>query len=71
MRISAISLGTPTSFIESNGSGEITVLAEKSTLLPDKFDLNLPSFPFSRCDNVLRALPDLCLAGGIPEVSLS
>ena len=29
------------------GSGEMTVLAVKLDLLPDKFCLNLPCFPFS------------------------
>ena len=63
--------GTPTSFIERKGSGEITVLAEKFTLLPERFDLNLPSFPFILWTRVFSGLPDLCLAGGMPAVWLS
>jgi hypothetical protein len=43
----AINSGIPTSLILSLGSGEITVLAEKFTLLPAKLCLNLPSFPFN------------------------
>ena len=61
----------PTSFIESIGSGDITVRAEKLTLLPERLDLNLPSLPFSLWTRVFSGLPDLCLAGGIPEVWLS
>ena len=33
------------------GSGEMTVLPEKSTLFPDKFPLNLPCFPLSLWQN--------------------
>ena len=36
-----------------------------------KLPLNLPSFVFNLWDNVLRILPDLCLAGGTPDISLS
>ncbi len=67
----AVSTGIPTSFIESRGSGDITVLAEKLTLLPERLDLNLPSFPFKRCARVFKGLPERCLAGGMPEVWLS
>jgi hypothetical protein len=67
----AISTGTPTSFMLIIGSGEITVLAEKSTRFPERLDLKRPSFPLRRWAIVLSGLPDLCLAGGIPEVSLS
>ena len=66
----AISSGTPTSFMSRFGSGEITVRAEKSTLLPERLLLNLPSFPFNLCESVFNALPERCLAGGIPEASL-
>ena len=65
------STGTPTSFMDSNGSGEMTVLAEKLTLFPERLDLKRPSFPFSLCTSVFSGLPDLCLAGGIPLVWLS
>ena len=47
VNLSAIDLGIPTSEISKLGSGAITVLAEKSTLFPDKLPLNLPSFPFN------------------------
>ena len=32
---------------------------------------NRPSLPFSLWDRVFSGLPDLCLAGGTPEISLS
>ena len=63
--------GIPTSLMESDGSGDMTVLAEKFTLLPERFDLNLPSLPFNLWTRVLSGRPDLCLAGGIPDVWLS
>jgi hypothetical protein len=66
----ATSKGTPTSFMSKFGSGETTVRAEKSTLFPERLLLNLPSFPFSLCESVFNALPERCLAGGIPEASL-
>ena len=66
----AMARGTPTSLISRLGSGEITVRAEKSTLFPERLLRNLPSFPLRRCDIVLRALPERCRAGGIPEASL-
>jgi hypothetical protein len=44
----AIDFGTPSSSRLRLGSGETTVLAEKSTRLPIKFFLNLPSFPRKR-----------------------
>ena len=52
------------------GSGEITVRAEKSTLFPERLLLNRPSFPLRRCEIVFSALPERCLAGGIPDASL-
>jgi hypothetical protein len=55
----ATSYGIPTSEIAIFGSGEITVLLEKSTLFPDKEPLNLPSLPFNLCVNVFNGLPDL------------
>ncbi len=67
----AIISGTPTSLILKVGSGEITVRAEKLTLLPARLLLKRPSFPLRRCANVLSGLPDLCLAGGTPLASLS
>ena len=67
----AIASGTPTSSISISGAGDITVRAEKLTRFPDSDPLNLPSFPFSRCVIVLSGLPLLCLAGGIPAISLS
>ena len=39
--------GTPTSDKSKFGSGEITVLLEKSTRFPDNEPLNRPSFPFN------------------------
>jgi hypothetical protein len=45
---SAIDYGTPNSSIAKFASGEITDLAQKSTLLPIKFYLNRPSLPFNR-----------------------
>ena len=54
----AIDFGTPTSERSRFGSGEITVLLEKSTLLPESEPRNLPSFPFSLCVNVLSGLPE-------------
>ena len=63
--------GTPTSLIESSGSGEMTVRALKLTRLPDRLDLKRPSLPLSLWASVLSGRPDLCLAGGIPEVWLS
>ena len=43
----ATASGTPTSDRSRFGSGEITVLLEKSTLFPEREPRNLPSFPFS------------------------
>jgi hypothetical protein len=54
----AICSGTPTSDKSRFGSGEITVLLEKSTLFPDSEPLNLPSLPLSLCVNVLSGLPE-------------
>ncbi len=67
----AATVGIPTSFMESIGSGEITVRAEKFTRLPERLDLKRPSFPFSLWASVLSGRPDLCLAGGMPDVWLS
>ena len=67
----AAGIGIPTSLMDSRGSGEITVRAEKFTRLPDRLDLKRPSFPFSLWVRVFRGRPDLCLAGGMPEVWLS
>ncbi len=64
-------IGTPTSLMLRFGSGEITVRAEKLTRLPDKLPLKRPSLPFKRWERVFKGLPDLCLAGGIPETELS
>ena len=55
----ATASGTPTSDKSRLGSGEITVLLEKSTRFPDNEPLNLPSLPLSLCVNVFRGLPDL------------
>ena len=67
----AAMMGTPTSLMDSRGSGEMTVRAEKFTRFPDRLDLKRPSLPFSLWARVLRGRPDLCLAGGIPDVWLS
>ena len=48
----ATSLGTPTSEIVRLGSGDITVLLEKSTLLPDSEPLNRPSLMVFLIDGV-------------------
>ena len=63
--------GTPTSLMDSRGSGEMTVRAEKFTRLPDRLDLKRPSLPLSLWARVFSGRPDLCLAGGIPDVWLS
>lgn len=44
----------------------ITVLAEKSTRLPIKLPLTLPSLPFSRAFMAFRGRPDFCTAFGKP-----
>ncbi len=67
----AISKGTPISFIFKNGSGEITVLEEKLTLLPAKLCLILPSLPLILSVIVFNGCPLLCLAGGILVIVLS
>ena len=54
----AITSGTPTSERSKFGSGDMTVLLEKSTLLPESDPLNLPSFPFSLCVKVFNGLPE-------------
>jgi len=63
--------GTPTSFSERVGSGEMTVRAEKLTRFPDREPRKRPSFPFSRWLRVLRGRPERCRAGGVPLISLS
>lgn len=50
VRFLAIFSGIPTSLKAILGSGLITVLAEKSTLFPSKFCLNLPYLPFNRSE---------------------
>ncbi len=67
----AISRGTPTSFMLRFGSGDMTVLALKFTLLPERLPRNRPSFPFSLWERVLRGRPLLWRAGGTPETVLS
>ena len=42
----------------------MTVLALKSTLLPMRLPLILPSFPFSRALMAFRGRPDFCMALG-------
>ena len=67
----AMDRGTPTSLTLRLGSGEMTVLALKFTLLPDKLPLNLPSLPFSLWDKVFSGLPDhsdLVLGIGIKAI---
>ena len=53
----AIPIGTPNSFIDNVGSGVITVLPEKSVLLPIKFALILPCFPFNLSEIDFNAFP--------------
>ena len=67
----ATASGTPTSDKSKLGSGEITVLLEKSTLFPESEPLNLPSFPLSLWVKVFRGRPERWWACGIPETSLS
>jgi len=67
----AANTGTPTWLMDSHGSGEITVRAEKFTLLPDRLERKRPSFPFSLCTSVFNGRPLRCLAGGMPDVWLS
>ena len=61
---SATTNGTPTSLNSILGSGEITVLAAKLTLLPARLCLNLPSLLFILSVKVFNGCPYLCLAGG-------
>ncbi len=63
--------GMPTSLMLMSGSGEMTVRAEKFTLLPLRFERKRPSLPFSRWTKVFNGLPERCLAGGMPLVWLS
>ena len=51
------------------GSGDITVLPEKSTRLPDRFPRKRPCFPLSRWLKPLMGFLG-CMLSGIPEVSL-
>lgn len=67
VRLRAMDLGTPNSSIAILGSGETTVLAEKSTLFPIKFFLNLPSLPLSLSLKDLIGLPLFNLAYGNPD----
>ena len=67
----ATSNGIPTSAMSRLGSGLMTVLLEKSTLLPESEPLNLPSFPLSLWLRVLSGLPERWWACGMPETSLS
>merc|ERR1740123_2284143 len=71
VRFWAMLLGTPTWSILRLGSGVMTVLALKSTLLPIKFPLILPSLPFSLALTAFRGLPLFCIARGRPGISLS
>ena len=64
----AVGSGTPTSLILNLGSGLITVLAQKFTLLPERLLRKRPSFPLRRCVRVFKVRPERCLAGGIPLV---
>lgn len=57
----AIFYGIPTSLRSKFGSGLITVLAEKSTLFPNKFCLNLPYFPFNLSEILLIFLSFIIL----------
>ena len=67
----AMSMGTPTSPMERLGSGEMTVLALKLTLLPDSDPRKRPSLPFSLWERVLSGLPLRWRAGGTPDTVLS
>ena len=55
----AIERGTPIWSTSKFGSGDITLLALKSTLFPIKFPLIRPSFPFSLLVNVFIGIPFL------------
>lgn len=58
----AISTGTPNWSNSNDGSGDTTVLDEKSTLFPIKLPRSLPSLPFSLYDIALIGLPPFYLA---------
>jgi len=60
VKFKAIERGTPICSRVILGSGDITLLAEKSTLLPIRLPLNLPSLPFNLDFKHLIALPFLC-----------
>ena len=70
VRFIAIDLGTPNSSKAKLGSGETTVLAEKSTRFPIRFFLNLPSLPLRRSLIDLIGYPDLRVAFITPFISL-
>jgi len=71
VNIFATSTGTPTSFMLRSGSGDITVLEEKFTLLPLRLPLSLPSLPFSLWASVLRVFLPLCESWNMLGNSLS
>ena len=58
--------GNPTCSILRFGSGEMTVLLEKSTIFPHRFPLNLPCFPFNLCTNPLMYFFG-ALSAGTPD----
>jgi len=66
----AMRAGTPTSSIRRLGSGDMTVLEEKSTRFPERLRRKRPSFPFSLWDRVLSIRPDLWVDGEVPRASL-
>lgn len=51
-----------TSLISKLGSGDMTVLAENSTLLPLKLPLKRPYFPFTLYNNPLEELKEFFMA---------
>mmetsp|Transcript_34804 Transcript_34804/g.56134 ORF Transcript_34804/g.56134 Transcript_34804/m.56134 type:complete len:215 (-) Transcript_34804:739-1383(-) len=65
--VRAQSSGTPTSSTLRLGSGDITVLAEKSTRFPDRLPRKRPCFPFSLCTSARMGLVSRSL--GSPGVS--
>ena len=66
----ATTFGTPTSFIAIEGSGLMTVLAEKFVLFPARLCLILPSLLLILSVIVFKGCPLLCLADGLQDEGL-
>lgn len=70
VRFMAMVLGTPSSSRLRLGSGDTTVLAEKSTRFPIRFLRNRPSLPRSLSRMDLMGYPDFLVALITPFISL-